>query len=78
MCLLTSPASSTSSTSSFLFHHSAQFFVIFLLFHSFPRKNVVPAMSRYPAMRGPVEDGQVLQVARWAGFAGRSWSNLNL
>jgi hypothetical protein len=35
MCLLTSPASSTSSTPSFLFHHSAQFFVFFLLFHFF-------------------------------------------
>ena len=41
MCLLTSPASSTSSTHSFLFHHSAQFFVFFHLFHFFFFKNVV-------------------------------------
>ncbi len=59
MCLLTSPASSTSSTPSFLFHHSAQFFVFFPLFHFFSLYKC-GSMSRYPALSGPVEDGQVL------------------
>ena len=35
MCLLTSPASPTSSTPSFLFHHSTQFFFFFSAFQFF-------------------------------------------
>ncbi len=61
MCLLTSPDDSTASTPSFLFHHSAQFFVFFLLFHFFSIKMWFDVtLSR---LMGPVEGGQVLKVA---------------